>query len=178
MAVITPDTSGARSAPRTARSVPTAWNSPCHSVNCALAVETVCGGTPCAAMLSRILPPNQYLKPNSPPNNIPTAPSMMSMRLIMTSDSLNSPRDGSVGERHRRSARLLLRAIPPTAAQRLKQRRRVRVARGLRLHQGKFRERILPLGVEQLHIVRRAELELLLRHLEALARGGFGLGLR
>jgi len=43
MAVMTPGTSGAMSAPRTARNVPTAWNSPA-SRRIRLAVETVCGG--------------------------------------------------------------------------------------------------------------------------------------
>ena len=55
MAVMTPATSGAMSAPRTARSVPTAWNSPCHSENPALAVETVCGGITPTGMNFRIM---------------------------------------------------------------------------------------------------------------------------
>src|SRR6266853_2047863 len=38
---------------------------------------------PCAEMLLRIAPPRNALKPNSPPNNTPTATSMMIMRLVI-----------------------------------------------------------------------------------------------
>src|SRR5437762_2061302 len=83
---------------------------------------------------------------------------------------------GSVGP-HRLSRTRGL-AVPPPAAQRLEQRGRVRVARRLRLHERELRERVLALRVEKLDVVHRAELELLLRDLEAFARSCLGLGLR
>src|SRR6266705_7018223 len=174
MAVMAPDTSGAMSAPRTARSVPTAWNSPCHSVNGALAVETVWAGTPCAEMLFFITPPRNALKPNSPPNNTPTATSMMIMRLVMNATPLDS--SFSVCSLH--GEPVLPLALPPSAAQRLEERRGVRVARRLRLNQTDLCLLVLALCVEEREIARRTELELLGRHLEAFTRRRFGIRLR
>src|SRR6266850_2345491 len=122
MAVITPDSSGAMSAPRTARSVPTAWNSPCHSVNCALAVDTVWGGMPWEAMFLRITFPSRALKPNSPPKSAPTINNMMIMRLVINATPRILPWR-SVGPRRLSRSRGL--AVPPAAAQRLEQRRGV-----------------------------------------------------
>src|SRR5215472_7342340 len=82
----------------------------------------------------------------------------------------------SVGTGRGRRCRLL--PVPPAAAERLEQSRGVRVARGLRLHQRRLREVVLALRVQQSEVARAAELELLARHLEAFARGRFGLGLR
>src|SRR5439155_11286665 len=68
--------------------------------------------------------------------------------------------------------------LPPAAAQRLEERRGVRVARRLRLNQPDLRLLVLPLRIEEREIARRAELELLDRHVEAFARGGLGIRLR
>src|SRR5206468_1230368 len=174
MAVITPDNSGAMSAPRTARSVPTAWNSPCHSVNCALAVETVSGGTPFAAMPWRAMIGSNALKPNSPPKSTPTIANMMIMRLVMNA----TPYDSSFSVCGFRGKETLPLALPPPAAQRLEESRRVRIARRLRLNEPDLRLLVLPLRVEEREIARRAELELLDRHVEAFARGSLGIGLR
>src|SRR5713101_130715 len=73
---------------------------------------------------------------------------------------------------------ILLLALPPAAAERLEERRGVRVARRLRLNQTDFCLFVLPLRVEKREIARRAELELLDRHVEAFARGGLGIRLR
>src|SRR5712691_10912312 len=173
MAVITPGTSGAMSAPRTARSVPTAWNSPCHSANCAFAVETVCGGMPFAAMSARIMTPKSALKPNSPPKSATTIASMMIMRLVILRllKFLFSVCDF-------RGQPVLPFALPPSAAQRLEKRRSIRIARRLRLNETDLRLLVLALRVVEREIARRAELELRARHFEAFARGGLGLGLR
>src|SRR5437867_10834257 len=161
------------SAPRTARSVPTAWNSPCHSANCAFAVETVCGGMPFAAMSARIMTPKSALKPNSPPKSATTIASMMIMRLVILRllKFLFSVCDF-------RGQPVLPFALPPSAAQRLEKRRRVRIARRLRLNETDLRLFVLALRVVEREIARRAELELRARHFEAFARGGLGLGLR
>src|SRR5215831_14208321 len=82
----------------------------------------------------------------------------------------------SVGTGRGRRGRLL--PVPPAAAERLEQRRGVRVARGLRLHQRRLGEVVLALRVQQGEVARAADLELLTRHFEALARRGLGLGLR
>src|SRR5712664_2630953 len=153
MAVITPDNSGAMSAPRTARSVPTAWNSPCHSVNCALAVETVWAGAPCAEMLFFITPPRKALKPNSPPNNTPTATNMMIMRLVMNA----TPYDFSFSVCGFRGKSLPL-ALHTSAAQRLGERRGVRVAHRLRLDETDPCLFVLARRPEEREIARRAEL--------------------
>src|SRR5260221_12931935 len=129
---------------------------------------------PCAEMLLRIAPPRNALKPNSPPNNTPTATSMMIMRLVMNATPLDS--SFSVCSFH--GEPVLPLALPPAAAQRLEERRGVRVARRLRLNEPDLRLLVLPLGVEKREIARRAELQLLDRHLEALARGGLGIRLR
>src|SRR6266568_5235358 len=161
------------SAPRTARSVPTAWNSPCHSANCAFAVETVCGGMPFAAMSARIMTPKSALKPNSPPKSATTIASMMIMRLVILRllKFLFSVCDF-------RGQPVLPFALPPSAAQRLEKRRSIRIARRLRLNETDLRLLVLALRVVEREIVRPAELELPARHFEAFARGGLGLGLR
>src|SRR5258706_16472337 len=94
------------------------------------------------------------------------------MRLL----SILFPCTVSVGKRGPR--RVLLTAVPPSAAERLEERRGVRVARRLRLNQTDLRLLVLPLRVEKREIARRAELELLGRHVEAFARGSLGIGLR
>src|SRR6266480_1446460 len=83
---------------------------------------------------------------------------------------------GSVGPHRLSRARGL--AVPPTAAQRLEERCGVRVARRLRLNQPDLRLLVLPLRIEEREIARRAELQLLDRHVEAFARGGLGIRLR
>src|SRR3981189_3769618 len=94
------------------------------------------------------------------------------MRLL----SILFPCTVSVGKRGPR--RVLLTAVPPSAAERLEERRGVRVARRLRLNQTDLGLLVLALRVERREIARRAELELLGRHVEAFARRGLGLGLR
>jgi len=69
-------------------------------------------------------------------------------------------------------------ALPPSSSERLEERRGVRVARRLRLNQTDLRLLVLPLRVEKREIARRAELELLGRHVEAFARRGLGIRLR
>src|SRR5437867_994549 len=73
---------------------------------------------------------------------------------------------------------VMLIAAPPSSSERLEQRRGVRVARRLRLNQTDLRLLVLPLRIEEREIARRAELELLDRHVEAFARGGLGIRLR
>src|SRR5881396_3413407 len=73
---------------------------------------------------------------------------------------------------------VMLIAAPPSSSERLEQRRGVRVARRLRLNQTDLRLLVLPLRIEEREIARRAELQLLDRHVEAFARGGLGVRLR
>src|SRR5882762_1189332 len=103
---------------------------------------------------------------------------MMSIRLVIECDSLSIlfPAGVSVGDRGLR--RVLLTAAPPSPAERLEQRRGVRIARRLRLNETDLCLLVLPLRVEKREIARRAELELLHRHVEAFARGGLGIRLR
>src|SRR5437870_11366888 len=99
-----------------------------------------------------------------PPKNSPTVPNMINMRLVIECDSLGFL--------------FLLIAAPPASSKRLEERRGVRVARRLRLNETDLRLFVLALRVEEREIARRAELELLGRHVEAFARGSLGLGLR
>src|SRR5260221_1838652 len=69
-------------------------------------------------------------------------------------------------------------ALPPAAPQRLEERRGVRVARSLRLNETDPCLFVLALRVEERELARRAELELLDRHVEAFARRRFGIRLR
>src|SRR5262249_13829441 len=107
-----------------------------------------------------------------PPKTRPAATNMMTMRLtiVLLLEFF------SVGTGRGRRGRLL--PVPPAAAERLEQRRGVRVARGLRLHQRRLGEVVLALRVQQGEIARATELELLARHFEAFPRGRLGLGLR
>src|SRR5437867_5740401 len=125
-------------------------------------------------MPSRILTPKNALKPNNPPNNTPTATNMMIMRLVMNA----TPYDSSFSVCGFRGKEALPLALPPAAAERLEQRRGVRVARRLRLNQPDLRLLVLSLRIEEREIARRAELQLLDRHVEAFARGGLGVRLR
>src|SRR5258706_354918 len=81
-------------------------------------------------MLFFITPPRKALKPNSPPNNTPTATNMMIMRLVINA----TPYDFSFSVCGFRGKDALPLALPPAAAQRLEERRGVRVARRLRLN--------------------------------------------
>src|SRR5712691_11641715 len=108
-------------------------------------------------MLFFITPPRKALKPNSPPNNTPTATNMMIMRLVMNT----TPLDSSFSVCGFHGEPVLPLALPPAAAQRLEQRRGVRVARRLRLNQTDLRLLVLSLRIEEREIARRAELELL-----------------
>src|SRR5438552_6493041 len=125
-------------------------------------------------MPSRILTPKNALKPNSPPKSTPAINSMMSMRLVMNA----TPQDSSFSVRNLYGQPILPLALPPSPAERLEQRRGVRIARRLRLNEPDLRLLVLPLRVEEREIARRAELELLDRHVEAFARGSLGIGLR
>src|SRR5882724_8100101 len=102
---------------------------------------------------------------------------MISIRLVIECDSLvfSFP---TVSPGKRGPRRVLLTAVPPSTAERLEERRGVRVARRLRLNQTDLCLLVLPLSVEKREIARRAELELLGRHVEALARCGLGIRLR
>src|SRR6266699_3046710 len=128
---------------------------------------------PCAEMLLRIAPPRNALKPNSPPNNTPTATSMMIMRLVMNATTLDSSFSvcGFHGEP------ILPLALPPAAAQRLEERCGVRVAHRLRLNETDLRLFVLALRVVEREIACRAEPELHARHLEAFARRNLGIRL-
>src|SRR5258708_11307139 len=128
---------------------------------------------PCEEMPSRILPPNHDLNPNKPPNNTPTATNMMIMRLVMNA----TPYDFSFSVCGFRGKALPL-ALPPSAAQRLEERRGVRVAHRLRLDQTDPCLFVLALRIEEREMARRAELELLDRHVEAFARRSLGIRLR
>src|SRR5471032_3340868 len=68
--------------------------------------------------------------------------------------------------------------VPPTATERLKQRRGIGKARALRLHQSDARLLVGALRIEQRQIAYRAQLVLPRRKLERLARQRFGVGLR
>src|SRR5258708_1931801 len=128
---------------------------------------------PCAEMLLRIAPPRNALKPNSPPNNTPTATSMMIMRLVINATPLDS--SFSICSFHGEPVVLL--ALPPAAPERLEERRRVRIARRLRLNEPDLGLLVLALRVEEREIARRPELQLLGRHLEAFARRNLGIRL-
>src|SRR5258706_10744651 len=125
-------------------------------------------------MLFFITPPRKALKPNSPPNNTPTATNMMIMRLVINA----TPYDSSFSVFRFRGREVLPLALPPSATQGLEERRGVRVARSLRLNKTDPCLFVLALRVEERELARRAELELLGRHVEAFARRGLGLGLR
>src|SRR5712691_7344258 len=125
-------------------------------------------------MLFFITPPRKALKPNSPPNNTPTATNMMIMRLVMNA----TPYDSSFSVCGFRGKEALPLALPPAAAQRLEERRGVRVARRLRLNETDPCLFVLALRIEEREMARRAELELLDRHVEAFARRRLGIRLR
>src|SRR5580765_1369491 len=125
-------------------------------------------------MLFLITPPRNALKPKRPPNNTPTATNMMIMRLVMNA----TPCDSSFSVCGFRGKGALPLALPPSAAQRLEERRGVRVTRRLRQHETDLRLFVLALRVEKREIARRTELELLGRHVEAFARGRLGIRLR
>src|SRR5882672_8114023 len=125
-------------------------------------------------MLFFITPPRKALKPNSPPNNTPTATNMMIMRLVMNA----TPYDSSFSVFGFRGKEVLPLALPPSATQRLEERRGVRVARRLRLNETDPCLFVLALRIEEREIARRAELELLDRHVEAFARRSLGIRLR
>src|SRR5712691_9306912 len=129
---------------------------------------------PCAEMFLRIAAPRNALKPNSPPNTTPTSTNMIIMRLVMNA----TPYDSSFSVCGFRGKEALPLALPPAAAQRLEERRGVRIARRLRLNEPDLCLFVLALRVEKREIARRAELELLGRHVEAFARGSLGIGLR
>src|SRR5438552_10577452 len=99
-----------------------------------------------------------------PPKNSPTVPNMINMRLVIECDSLGFL--------------FLLIAAPPASSKRLEERRGVRVARRLRLNETDLCLFVLALRIEEREIARRAELQLLGRHVEAFARGGLGIRLR
>src|SRR5439155_8414444 len=101
---------------------------------------------------------------------------MISMRLVIEYDSVKFRFADS--DSLRRGGRRFAGTLPPAAAQRLEERRGVRVARRLRLNQPDLRLLVLALRVEKREIARRAELQLLDRHVEAFARGGLGVRLR
>src|SRR6266581_5195 len=128
---------------------------------------------PCAEMLLRIAPPRNALKPNSPPNNTPTATSMMIMRLVMNA----TPLDSSFSVCGFHGEPILPLALPPAAAQRLEERCSVRVAHRLRLNETDLRLFVLALRVVEREIACRAEPELRARHFEAFARRNLGIRL-
>src|SRR5258708_11669292 len=128
---------------------------------------------PCEEMPSRILPPNHDLNPNKPPNKTTTASEMMIMGLVMNA----TPYDFSFSVCGFRGKALPL-ALPPSAAQRLEERRGVRVAHRLRLDETDPCLFVLALCIEEREMARRAELELLDRHVEAFARRSLGIRLR
>src|SRR5262249_15857698 len=68
-------------------------------------------------------------------------------------------------------------AMPPASAERLEQRRRIGVTRGLHADQCDARDCELALRFEQGEIARAAELELLARELQPVARERLGFGL-
>src|SRR5258706_14965639 len=125
-------------------------------------------------MLFFITPPRKALKPNSPPNNTPTATNMMIMRLVMNA----TPYDSSFSVCGLRGKDALPLALPPAAPQRLEERRGVRVARSLRLNETDPCLFVLALRVEERELARRTELELLDRHVQAFARRRLGIRLR
>src|ERR1700730_5913351 len=95
-----------------------------------------------------------------PPNTRPAAISMMTMRLVIRFVSVLGVRPDSLRAGHsldqgRYRALVLgndVRAVPPAAAERLEQGRRVRQPRGLRLHQREAGLLVGALCVEQRQI--------------------------
>ena len=79
----TPETSSDKSAPLTARRLPTASILGCHSLKAALVTEMVCGGLLRAPMNFLIIMPLNTWNPKIPPNTMATATSMITMRLII-----------------------------------------------------------------------------------------------
>src|SRR5712691_4816470 len=129
---------------------------------------------PFAAMPWRAMIGSNALKPNRPPNSTPTIANMMIMRLVINA----TPYDFSFSVCGFRGKDALPLALPPAAAQRLEERRGVRVARRLRLNKTDPCLFVLALRVEERELARRAELELLDRHVEAFARRRLGIRLR
>src|ERR1700674_5610256 len=95
-----------------------------------------------------------------PPNTKPTAISMMTMRLVIRFVSVLGVRSASLRAGHGLEQGPYRRpvvgddvgAVPPAAAERLEQGRRVRQPRGLRLHQGEAGLLVGALCVEQRQI--------------------------
>ena len=77
----TPEACAERSAPRTARSVPTAWICACHVVAAAVTVETVCGALAARAMNFLVIEPMNACQPKIPPKTMATSRTMMIERL-------------------------------------------------------------------------------------------------
>src|SRR5229473_3981079 len=115
-----------------------------------------------------------------PPNNRPTINSMITIRLVIAYFSIRVlaiTRTGSI--LHFYGHRVgLRRVVPPSAPERLEQRRRVGIARSLGLNQIDAYLLVLTLGVEQGEITYRPELKLFSGQIERVAREGLGFGLR
>ncbi len=79
-----PETSSDRSAPFTARRLPTASTCGCQSCNPAVTVETVCGGLAIDAITCWMMCALKFWNAKNPPSTMPTAINMMTMRLIMS----------------------------------------------------------------------------------------------
>src|SRR5690349_6989775 len=76
----TPATSSDRSAPRTARKLPTASMVGCQLDECAVIADTVCGGALIVLMNFLIMAALNDWNQKMPPNTTPTASSMITIR--------------------------------------------------------------------------------------------------
>src|SRR5471030_1509462 len=175
-----PVTSLVTSTPRTGASVPTEVSCGCHSSVSALAAVTVWGPGLGALAIKALICKNLPNARTAISTN--TQPTMMSIRLVMKQSPavFDSVFEASVGfgRRQRRLRLHQFAPVPPAAAQRLEQRGRVGVARGLRLHQRDVGFLISALGVEQAQIADRAQLVLRGRQRQRGQRFGFGLRLQ
>src|SRR5215472_18837107 len=81
---------------------------------------------------------------------------------------------GSHTDRSRPTLLPIVLAVPPSAAERLEQRRGIGVARRLRLHAVLPRLQVDALGIQQLQVADAAHLVLQLRHVEGVLRIGLG----
>src|SRR5512134_1469108 len=175
ISTIFPVSSAATVTPWTAVREPTAGRAVSHDSAVAAAVVTVSGGGTNFFPCSTIAPICRALTADSAATRI-TRPTMTSRTRFFKVGCLRYM-DLSIPLRCRGEAAFRS-AVPPPAAQRLEQRGGVGVPRRLRLDQEDPRQKVLALRVEQREVARGAVAELLLRQVEAVARGGFGLCLR
>src|SRR5271156_246406 len=121
-----PEISAERLAPFTATMLPTECSPGCHCVSAALIVATVCVWLPKPARNLAIMKFLNAPKPNTPPNRMPTTISMTIIRIVVVRAVLIMPQsswnNAAPGGR-------TTPAMPPAAAERLVECRRIGKAR-------------------------------------------------